>query len=138
MDWVKALHDTLTQWRDDHSVIKYGTSDCCQFAAAYLERVSGRNVLEDLTYKNHRQADKILSERGGILETVKAFLGEPTEGDPEPGSICIIDQDEFYTVGVFNGSFTWSVVVEGGADHPDGGIIRLTSVPVAWWRVANG
>lgn len=134
--WVRALHDTLTQWRLDYPVIKYGESDCCQFAASYLERLTGRNVLEELTYKNHRQADKILSERGGILETVKGFLGEPSEGEPERGAICIIDQGEFYTVGVFNGSFTWSVIVDGGREHPDGGVVRLSSDPVAWWGVA--
>ena len=77
-----------------------GVSDCCAFAAGWMERVSGRPVVcphlgEELT---DREAVAIVARIGGIAAAARAALRDAgwrqREGDPQDGDIIIVEKRE--------------------------------------------
>ena len=89
-----------------------GVSDCCAFAAGWMERVSGRPVVcphlgEELT---DREAVAIVARIGGIAAAARAALRDAgwrqRVGDPQDGDIIIANHstDIFSTyLGVCSG-----------------------------------
>jgi len=57
---------------------EYGTSDCCQFVADYIESVTGENPADAFRYYGEGGAESILRQYGGLQGLLRAVLGEPS------------------------------------------------------------
>lgn len=63
-NWESKLSDYMESNRDN--AFKYGTWDCCIFAAGAVEAITGVNHLKKFKYKTKKTAEKLLTENGGI------------------------------------------------------------------------
>lgn len=53
----------------------WGMHDCCSFAAAAVEAVTGQPISMPGSYTSDRQAQRVLKERGGLEAAVTEILG---------------------------------------------------------------
>ena len=67
----------------------YG-NDCCQFAGAMVEAITGKNPMAGFSYSNEREAYLIINKFGGLYPAMVATLGEPG-GTPKDGDVTIHD-----------------------------------------------
>ncbi len=126
MSWVEALRETILEYHD--APIVWGEFDCCQFAAAYYNRVTGENIAESFQYESELGATRILRKYKDISGLFHHLLGESS--DLKPGSIVltsISDEGDLIAAGVYSGYCVFAV-------HPDRGLVRFTPnrITEAW------
>lgn len=117
---MTALHQFLQGW---NRPFVRGVSDCCAFAAAWLEIRTGRSVecphlgrpLTDV------QASAILGGKGGLRPIVSRSLTEhgcfEREGEPQDGDIVIADRVQGFSctlLGIASSGYLVSVAHRGG------------------------
>lgn len=129
MNWLEALRQTALEY--ESAPVVWGQTDCCQFANAYYERVTGRSPADSFRYDSELGAQRILAKHGDIEGLLEAILGEPVS-DPQPGDIvasCVSDDGDLTAAGVFNGYCVWTI-------DPDKGLVRITANRISKaWRV---
>jgi hypothetical protein len=77
----------VTNWRDELQKVidaahgrrfRWGSHDCCQFAAKCVAAVSGYDARLVLPrYRNREEAEQVLAKVGGMRELVTIALGAP-------------------------------------------------------------
>lgn len=133
MEWQQALLQTIKTF-DGHAP-EWGTYDCCQFVARYVERVTGVDHTSAFQYTTEQGAARILVGAGGMESLISRFLGEPKKNiDPGDVVLCALNKDDtaYLAPGVTNGSFVWAM-------HPDLGIARASNKAIiAAWSCRKG
>ena len=109
VNWQQALLQTIQEWANKK--ILFGHSDCAQMAARYVEILTGENLADKVfgNYAGHKEAENIITERGGLMGVATACQGEPDKTDIQPGDIAVLDTEPDQTVGIYNGSYFFTV-----------------------------
>lgn len=88
--WTKpSPNDVLraiNKWQ--RSEFRYGTKDCCQFAAFIVNELTGKDYSADFDYDSEEQAQQIVEEHGDLVGLFTDILGEDDQ-DVFDGSPCI-------------------------------------------------
>lgn len=75
-NWPIALNDEIDRWRN--RPFEWGTADCCQFPAAVVRAITGRDLLPLFgNYANEDAATALLTEHGGLVGLITHALGDP-------------------------------------------------------------
>lgn len=74
-DWPAQLDAAIVEARE--RAFKWGEHDCALWAAAVVERMTGRDFAAELrgTYHTALGANRIIARRGGLAEIVDDALG---------------------------------------------------------------
>ena len=120
MTWQEALFETVAAF--DGAAPQYGSVDCCQFIADYLERL-GRPV-ELPEYSGKVAALRVLS--GGLETLMTGVLGEPCNDLAAGGVVLAAAKGEEFPA-VWNGHYVWLY-------HPDSGVSRSDAEIIASWK----
>jgi len=87
--------------------VEWGVSDCTTWAAAWVERATGRRVPLLGTYSTLDEAHRLIDEAGGLEVLWTLALAEvdifSTPYDPVLGDVGIVDTASFGPVGVVFG-----------------------------------
>jgi hypothetical protein len=98
-----ALAEIVHDWAG--KPFRYG-QDCCQFAGAVVEAVTGANPMNTLHYEGEQGAHDLIARFGSLRAAVTAVLGEPVPlTDTKTGDVVLIEMkggDELVGV-VING-----------------------------------
>lgn len=80
----------------------WGTHDCCTFAAACVDAVTGSDHLDHLGYEDERTAKRVIACHGGLVEAIAARLGSPCAGwaHARRGDICLVPTEQGDGLGV--------------------------------------
>ena len=119
------MHDIIRKY--SKRPFRYG-ADCCQFVGECLEARHGYNPMQAFSYKNKREANKIISSYGTLADAVTAVLGAPVDEGKE-GDVVLFTQA--------NGTQVTGILYRGRiiARTPSG----LMDFPPDWaqhfWRV---
>ena len=124
-DWPEALH-ALVDLRAGMP-FAWGYQDCCAFAAAAVEAMTGIDPMADLRgYHSRETAEAILAAQGGLEAAVTARLGEPVgTALARRGDVVLVDVARVSALGICLGDFA-------AAPGPRG----LEWVDRAFWRAA--
>ena len=130
MNWNDALRHVCRAYINQP--LQYGTRDCCQFAALYVEARTGVDHAAAFRYDSELAAARILKESGGIESLISACIGSPRDGPSVEGDLVACDlaidaEHVVRTLGINNGTYVWGI-------HPDDGLCRIParSIITAW------
>ncbi len=132
-DWPQRLHAAIDLHR--RKTFRYGTHDCCLFAADLVKAMTGWDPAESMrgTYHDQLGAWRVLRNFGGEEAMLSELLGaSPTrDGTPMRGDVCLLEPiggEAMKQVGVCIGD---SVIVaaEVGVLH------RSPSKVICYWRL---
>ena len=70
---------------------QYGELDCCLFAALVAEVITGKDYAAEFDYDSEEEAQEIMDEHGGLDGLLTNLLGEPTNKQPRPGDVVLLD-----------------------------------------------
>lgn len=133
--WERRLFELLE--RNRMVPFKWGTHDCCTWAAAAVAAVSGQQIALPSTYTTERGALRVVRKLGGLPVAVTSLLGfEPlSPSHAQRGDIVLLNQS-----GSFDGH---ALAVCFGSDAyapSERGLvaIRMTSPAVfAGWHIGH-
>tara|TARA_R100000329_G_scaffold142104_1_gene125313 strand:+ start:531 stop:953 length:423 start_codon:yes stop_codon:yes gene_type:complete len=80
-DWELRLARTFSEWQSKDFI--WGSSDCCWFASACIQAMTGRNPVKDFIkinkkYQSEAQAQELMSKyEQDIIGCIVSRLGEP-------------------------------------------------------------
>ena len=108
---------------------RWGSNDCCTFAAACVDALTDSNWTADLAkhYWDKRSALAYIADCGGVAAGATARLGEPIPVlQARRGDVCLVETPMGYGLAVCLGA---SVVIPGSR-----GLITkpLSEVHMAW------
>lgn len=116
---MKNLTEILYKYRDVD--FKYGEIDCARFTANIVEEYFGINLdkwREILTYRNEKEALKIMNENGinSIKDLPDVVLNTPKKGalQAKLGEPVYAEQDGIGTIGICNGTRAYFLTIEKG------------------------
>lgn len=69
------IQDVLNRWAE--KPLRFGVSDCCQFAGAVVEALRGHNPMSRFSYMGYREAQQLIRSFGSLEAAVSDTLGEP-------------------------------------------------------------
>lgn len=73
----------------------YGVSDCCRFAGAIVEEVTGKNPMDAFDYHDERTAKRVIARYGGLEQAVTATLGPPVSPETaEDGDVLMVESEQ--------------------------------------------
>ncbi len=103
--WPEALHtlvDARAAWP-----FAWGAHDCCAFAAAAVEAMTGTDPIADLRgYHDAASAQTLLDSLGGLEAAVTARLGEPiATPQARRGDVVMLDVSGISALGICLGDF---------------------------------
>ena len=81
-----TIREVIDEWAE--RPFSYG-QDCCQFAGAVIEAITGRNPMDRFTYRNEAEALAIIAEHGSLFDAMQATLGEPYDGPFKDGDVTV-------------------------------------------------
>lgn len=114
-DWEQRLEEALEGARDRPFVL--GAHDCCRFAAACVDAITGSEHLAALArqYTDDASAKRFLVRQGGMRAAVTGFLGEPIESwaRARRGDVCLVPTEGMDGVGICVGPYI-AVAAERG------------------------
>jgi len=126
-DWQSRLRDVIAS-RTDAS-FTWWANDCCTFASACVEAVTGHNRLEGLgPWKDEREALRFIASFGGLRAAIGSVLGAeipPTLA--QAGDIGLYVERDREAVAVWAGS-GWLAPASAGLARID------DSAVIAAWR----
>lgn len=98
-DWPEALH-ALVDLRAAMP-FAWGYQDCCAFAAAAVEAMTGIDPMADLRgYHSRETAEAILAAQGGLEAAVTARLGETVSTAlARRGDVVLVDVTQVSEIG---------------------------------------
>jgi len=73
-DWAERLFALIEARRE--TPFRWATHDCCSFAAAAVETMTGTNPIADLEWHDEVSALRLLKDHGGIEALASERLGE--------------------------------------------------------------
>lgn len=130
-DWPTRLADFIKG--AEKRPFSWGEWDCCLLAADWVLAVTGVDTAAELRgkYKSASGAARIIKQRGGILEMVRALTD--AQGMPEintrmaqRGDVCLVDTPLGDALGVCLGA---KIACAG----PDGlNLLPITAARAAW------
>lgn len=74
-NWPERLAEFVESRRT--APFEHGTHDCCAFAGAAAEAITGTNPATPFPYRNELGAQRLILEHGGLDRLLTAALGEP-------------------------------------------------------------
>jgi len=107
----------------------WGSNDCCTFAAAAVEALTGENPMANApAYDSEFGALRLIAAAGGLRGLVSSFLGDEIPVRMAAvGDVVLVLNEGVELVGVCNGV---NVVAPG----PDGAVALPMTAAVAAWR----
>lgn len=98
----------------------WGLHDCCTFAAACVDAITGSDHLARLDYEDERAAKRVIACHGGLVEAVSAHLGHPVEGwaHARRGDVCVVPTEQGDGLGVCTGTHVAVAAERGLARYP--------------------
>ncbi|SES76280.1 hypothetical protein [Variovorax sp. OV084] len=109
---------------------RWGSNDCCSFAAAAVEAITGENPMAAADrYDSEFGALRLIAAAGGLRALVSSFLGDEIRpAAAAVGDIVLVLNDGAELVGVCNGV---NVMAPSA-----GGMVALSmDAAVAAWRI---
>lgn len=98
-DWPERLTEFVEARRG--VPFEYGSHDCCAFAAAAAESITGVNPAAPFPYRNELGAKRLILEHGGLDKLLTAALGEPcSPAMAGRGDIVLAELESGPTAGV--------------------------------------
>jgi hypothetical protein len=98
-DWPERLASFIETRRE--TPFAYGTHDCCAFAGAVAEAITGTNPAAPFPYDSQVGALRLIAEHGGLDKLLTAALGEPVPpAMAGRGDIVLADLEGGPTAGV--------------------------------------
>lgn len=88
---------------------RWGTHDCCTFAAACIDAMTGSRQLPLLRDQYHSEASarEFMRMHGGLAETITLFLGEQARAS-RTGDCVVFEQGRELKCGIVFGPFIMS------------------------------
>jgi hypothetical protein len=85
---------------------RWGSNDCCSFAAAAVEAITGANPMADVApYASEIGALQLISGAGGLRPLVSSFLGEEIAPRMAAvGDVVLVLNAEREMLGICNGT----------------------------------
>lgn len=108
----------------------WGSNDCCSFAAAAVEAITGSNPMRSVVpYSSEIGALRRISEAGGMAALASQYLGEPRPSlMAGVGDVVLVVNEEREMLGVCNG-----VNVMAPGEH---GMVALNmNAAIAAWKI---
>jgi hypothetical protein len=104
-DWQERFEAFTAERRT--MPFQWGANDCCTFAAACVEALTGMNIcaagLRDHT--DALQAYRAVEAHGGIAAITTAALGDPVAAAyAAPGDVVLVDMDGRDALAICNGT----------------------------------
>lgn len=105
---------------------EWGVHDCCTFAAACVDAITGSDHVGRLDYADERAAKRILACHGGLLEAVTSRLGVTVGGwaHARRGDVCLVPTEQGDGLGVCLGTHIAVAAEQGIERYP---------LPLARW-----
>lgn len=132
LDWLDRLWDTI----EAHRPLPFrwaGTADahdCCTFAAACVDAISGRNLVSTMLelYQDEAGALAVIDAHGGLEDLVSSFLGAPAQlGFMQRGDVVVAERDGQKFVGICVGR----EIISAG---PTGLVLNPARLALACWK----
>lgn len=106
----------------------WGSNDCCTFAAAAVEAMTGSDPMASVErYDNPLAAARMVEAGGGLLDLATSLLGEPVSPRMAAvGDVVLLKNEGRHLLGICNG-------VNAIAPGRDGLVaLEMTSASAAW------
>lgn len=98
-DWPERLASFIESRRQ--TPFAYGTHDCCAFAGAAAEAITGTIPAAPFPYSTELGAQRLIVEHGGLDNLLTAALGEPVHpSQAGRGDIVLADLESGPTAGL--------------------------------------
>lgn len=126
-DWPARLTRYVTE--KALTPFAWGTNDCVQFAAGWVEECTGERVLS-IVYSDEKSGLRKLQELGGLAAATTQVLGEPLIGGEiiHRGDIALLMNDGRPCLGVVMGTYVVSPGETRLSYHPRSQIMSA-------WRI---
>lgn len=120
-----SIHAVIQEWSD--KPFTWGC-DCCQFAAAVVEDLTGHNPMRELRYSTESEAREIIDRHGGLAHAMQAVLGDSIAVEnASDGAVLLINlQDNAPHLARTAGPAMAGVLWKGQA------IVRTAKTVMAW------
>jgi len=108
----------------------WGANDCCTFAAAAVEALTGENPMEMVApYESEAAAGRLILRAGGLRELAAQYLGAPVlPAFAAVGDLVLVENEGREMLGVCNG-------VNAIAPGRDGYVALRMSAALAAWKI---
>lgn len=104
---------------------RYGVVDCCRFAGAVVEEVTGKNPMDSFDYDDERGAVRTIARYGGLEQAVTATLGEPVSPETaENGDVLLVESEQGPALAVYYRARAIVLTPSGVTDWPAETAIR--------------
>lgn len=130
-NWTIKLNNIITEW--SNKPFKYGEADCCIFAGACLNAVSGVDPSAEWhgKCKTARGAAKIVKSLGGLETVLDKHYERINPNFVQRGDVCLhVLPDNTQSLAIFWAN-TWWAMGENGCG-------RIDCEPVIVWGVGHG
>lgn len=89
-----------------HRTFVWGRDDCCLFAARCYDALHGTQIEAALLaeYCDEDSAKRFLVSRGGLVEAVSSYIGQPSKERAVRGDVVSVDGGEGEALGICMGS----------------------------------
>ena len=106
----------------------WGSNDCCTFAAAAVEALTGDDPMASVEhYDNPLAAARLVNDAGGLLALASSFLGEAESPRMAAvGDVVLLLNEGREVLGICNGTNTISPGRDGMA------VLEMTAASAAW------
>ena len=108
----------------------WGSNDCCSFAAAAVEAITGRNPMAGVTpYDSEAAAARLILRAGGLRDLASEYLGAPVPpAFAGVGDVVLVVNEGREALGICNGV---NVVGPG----PAGMDVLGIDAAIAAWKI---
>ncbi len=105
----------LTFKEFENRSFEWGTVDCCQFASAYIERVTGKNLAEQYGHYTTEIGAKRAQGRCGTFEATmdKNFNSVPV-AQRQRGDVVMFDTPFGHALGIATADDIWAIEQQFG------------------------
>jgi hypothetical protein len=108
----------------------WGSNDCCTFAAAAVEALTGANPMVSVPgYDSARAAARLIEAGGGLTALASSLLGEPVAPPMAGiGDVVLLVNEGRELLGVCNGTCA-------AGPGPEGTLFIAMEVALAAWKI---
>lgn len=124
-DWLARLWETIEAWKD--RPFEWGSADCCKFAAACVDAMTGETFAERLRYSTQTEALRWIAEAGSLQDAVSDHLGEPQLGYPRRGDVVLLEGEDGGALGICTG--------DAFLGFREAGLVRVAYGSRPHWRI---